>query len=466
MINIVSIKEIINGNIKTNSEIIVRGWVKTRRNSKSGISFISVYDGSSLHVIQVIAHISLINYKSEILSITSGCSVIITGNLIYSPGDLQKFEIQATLIKVLGWIKKPETYPISAKRHSVEYLREIPHLRPRTNFMGAITRIRHTLGQAIHRFFYKNDYFWIATPLITSSNTEGAGEMFQVSTLLKNNNFFNNNKVDYNKDFFGKKAFLTVSGQLNGEAYASALSKIYTFGPVFRAENSNTSRHLAEFWMIEPEEAFADLNDIILLAKNLLNYSFEIILKERLDEMEYFSKFVEKKAISRLENFILKDFNQINYSDAINILIKSGKNFKEKISWGMDFMSEHERFLTEEYFASPIVIKNYPKNIKAFYMRLNQDNNTVASMDILFPGIGEIIGGSQREERLSFLDMRIKDFGLNKKDYDWYRDLRKYGTVIHSGFGLGFERLISYITGVKNIKDTIPFPRSSRNINF
>lgn len=462
----VSIVEIIKNKIKLESNITVRGWVRTKRSSKSGISFISVYDGSCFQCIQVIAHTSLINYKNDILSITPGCSIIITGHLKYSIGKAQKFEIYANLIEITGWIKNPEKYPISAKKHSIEYLREMAHLRPRTNLIGAITRIRHTLGQLVHRFFNKNGYFWISTPIITSSNTEGSGEMFQISTLLKYNHSFIKNNINYKKDFFGKKAFLTVSGQLNVEAYASALSKVYTFGPTFRAENSNTSRHLAEFWMIEPEEAYANLNDIIILAKKLLNYLFKKLLKERLDDMEYFTNFFEPQAISRLQKFILKDFHQINYDEAINILHKSEKIFEKKILWGSDLMSEHERFLTDEYFLSPVVIKNYPKNIKSFYMRVNNDNKTVASMDILFPGVGEIIGGSQREERLNILDQNIKHFKLNKKNYWWYRDLRKYGTVVHSGFGLGFERLISYVTGIKNVRDTIPFPRCAKNINF
>lgn len=461
--NSVSIVNIINDLIPINKKITIKGWVKTRRTSKSGISFISIYDGSSVNTIQIIADNKLINYHNEILKITTGCSVIITGKLIVSPGKKQKYEIYAELIKIAGWVSDPETYPISSKKHTMSYLREVAHLRPRTNLIGVIARIRHTLFYEIHNFFNKNGYFWVATPIITSSNTEGGGEMFRVSMLDNNSK---NQLHCFKKDFFGRESFLTVSGQLNGEAYASALSKIYTFGPVFRAENSNTRRHLAEFWMVEPELAYADLNDIINLSEKLIQYLFKKVLEKRLEDMNYIKKNIEKNAINRLEKIILNKFVQIEYDEAIEILLKSKKIFEKKISWGTDLMSEHERFLTEECFHSPLVVKNYPSEIKAFYMRLNNDKKTVSSMDILFPTIGEIIGGSQREERLDILDYKIKQAKLNKKDYWWYRDLRKYGTVKHSGFGLGFERLVAYITGVKNIKDTIPFPRTSKNITF
>lgn len=463
--NSLPIINIIKDFVKIESIVTIKGWVRTKRTSKSGISFISVYDGSCFNSIQIIAHNILKNYKIEILKITPGCSIIAKGKLIKSPGKNQKYEIHANKIKITGWIDKPETYPIASKKHSMKHLRNVAHLRPRTNFIGAISRIRHTLGYSIHKFFNKNGYLWIATPLITSSNTEGGGEMFRVTTLNADNIIKNKSK-NLEKDFFGREAFLTVSGQLNGEAYASALSKIYTFGPVFRAENSNTSRHLAEFWMIEPEAAYANLNDIINLAESLLKYLFKKVLEEREEDMTYISQYIEKNAINRLKNNILKKFIQIEYNQAIEILLNSGKIFEKKVSWGIDLMSEHEKFLTEDYFSAPIIVKNYPKEIKAFYMRLNNDNKTVSSMDILFPGIGEIIGGSQREERLNILDLNIKQAKLNKKDYWWYRDLRKYGTVIHSGFGLGFERLVAYITGTKNIKDVIPFPRTSKNISF
>lgn len=453
---VVSISSILNDKINISSIVTIKGWVRTRRDSKLGISFISVYDGSCLNTIQTIAHSTLKNYKKEVMSITTGCAVTVTGKLILSKGKLQKFEIYINQIKVVGRIENPKKYPISSKNHSLEYLREVAHLRPRTNLIGSISRIRHTISLSIHNFFNKNGYLWIPTPIMTSTDTEGAGEMFIVST---------NNK-EKEKNFFCKETFLTVSGQLTGEAYASALSKVYTFGPVFRAENSNTSRHLSEFWMIEPEAAYANLEDIINLAEKMLKYLFEKILKERYEEIIFFSKLHEKKIILRLQKFLSSKFIQIQYSDAISILRKEKKQFENKVSWGIDLSSEHERFLTEIYFKQPLVVKNYPKNIKSFYMRLNKDKKTVASMDILFPGIGEIIGGSQREERLEYLEKRILDLGLNKNKYKWYCDLRKYGTVVHSGFGLGLERLMSYITGVKNLRDLIPFPRTPKNINF
>lgn len=455
----VSISDILNNHINVFSKVTIKGWVRTRRDSKLGISFISLYDGSCLDTIQTIAHSSLLNYKEEVILLTTGCSVIIKGELVYSKSKLQKFEIYIDDLQVIGWIDNPKKYPISSKKHSLEYLRTVAHLRPRTNLIGSITRVRNTLNLSIHKFFHKQGYLWIPTPIITSTDTEGSGEMFLVSTLNKKEK----NSID---NFFSKKAFLTVSGQLTGEAYASALSKIYTFGPVFRAENSNTSRHLSEFWMVEPETAYANLEDIINLAEKMLKYLFKIILKERYKEMIFFSKLYEEKVIIRLQEFLLNKINQIEYNDAILILKKSKKKFENKVTWGIDLSSEHERFLTEIYFKTPLVVRNYPKNIKSFYMRLNKDNKTVASMDILFPGIGEIIGGSQREERLNFLEKRIKSLGLSKKKYLWYCDLRRYGTVIHSGFGLGLERLISYITGVKNLRDIIPFPRTPKNINF
>ena len=356
---------------------------------------------------------------------------------------------------------------MSAKRHSIEYLREVAHLRPRTNIIGAVARVRHCLAQAIHRFFHEQGFYWVATPLITASDTEGAGEMFRVSTLdLENLPRDDKGAVDFSQDFFGKESFLTVSGQLNGETYACALSKIYTFGPTFRAENSNTTRHLAEFWMIEPEVAFATLADNAKLAEDMLKYVFRAVLEERKDDLKFFEKHVDKDVIKRLEHFINSDFAQIDYTDAIEVLLQSGKKFEFPVSWGIDLSSEHERYLAEEHFKSPVVVKNYPKDIKAFYMRLNDDGKTVAAMDVLAPGIGEIIGGSQREERLEVLDKRMVEMGLNPQDYWWYRDLRRYGTVPHSGFGLGFERLIVYVTGVQNIRDVIPFPRAPRNANF
>ncbi len=465
--SVVPVVDVLQGRAAVDSEVTVRGWVRTRRDSKAGISFIAVYDGSCFNPLQAVVNNSLPNYQDEVLRLTTGCSIEVTGIVVASPGEGQSFELQATAIKVVGWVDDPDTYPMAAKRHSIEYLREVAHLRPRTNLIGAVARVRNTLSQAIHRFYHENGYFWVSTPLITASDTEGAGEMFRVSTLdLQNLPRTDKGEVDFNEDFFGKEAFLTVSGQLNGETYACALSKIYTFGPTFRAENSNTSRHLAEFWMVEPEVAFATLDDIASLAENMLKYVFKAVLDERADDLAFFAERVDKDAISRLERFVTSDFAQVDYTDAVKILIDSGKKFENDVSWGIDLSSEHERYLAEQHFKAPVVVKNYPKDIKAFYMRMNDDGKTVAAMDVLAPGIGEIIGGSQREERLDVLDARLEEMGLNKEDYWWYRDLRRYGTVPHSGFGLGFERLVAYVTGVQNVRDVIPFPRTPRSATF
>ncbi|MCL6336753.1 asparagine--tRNA ligase [Pectobacterium carotovorum subsp. carotovorum] len=465
--SVVPVVDVLQGRVAVDSEVTVRGWVRTRRDSKAGISFIAVYDGSCFNPLQAVVNNNLSNYQDDVLRLTTGCSVEITGNVVASPGEGQSFELQATHVNVVGWVDDPDTYPMAAKRHSIEYLREVAHLRPRTNLIGAVARVRHTLAQAIHRFFHENGYFWVSTPLITASDTEGAGEMFRVSTLdLENLPRTEQGKVDFSEDFFGKEAFLTVSGQLNGETYACALSNVYTFGPTFRAENSNTSRHLAEFWMIEPEVAFATLDDVAGLAENLLKYVFQAVLNERADDMAFFAERVDKEAITRLEKFVSSDFAQVDYTDAVEILLNCGKQFENSVYWGVDLSSEHERYLAEQHFKAPVVVKNYPKDIKAFYMRMNEDGKTVAAMDVLAPGIGEIIGGSQREERLAQLDSRLEEMGLNKEDYWWYRDLRRYGTIPHSGFGLGFERLIAYVTGVQNVRDVIPFPRTPRNASF
>ncbi|AJJ10747.1 asparagine--tRNA ligase [Yersinia rohdei] len=465
--SVVPVVDVLQGRAAVDSEVTVRGWVRTRRDSKAGISFVAVYDGSCFDPLQAVVNNTLPNYQDEVLHLTTGCSVEVTGTVVASPGEGQSFEIQATAIKVVGWVDDPDTYPMAAKRHSIEYLREVAHLRPRTNLIGAVARVRHTLAQAIHRFFDENGYFWVSTPLITASDTEGAGEMFRVSTLdLENIPRTDTGAVDFSEDFFGKEAFLTVSGQLNGETYACALSKVYTFGPTFRAENSNTSRHLAEFWMVEPEVAFASLDDVAGLAEKMLKYVFQAVLNERADDMKFFAERVDKDAVDRLQRFVTSDFAQVDYTDAIEILLASGQKFENDVSWGIDLSSEHERYLAEQHFKAPVVVKNYPKDIKAFYMRMNEDGKTVAAMDVLAPGIGEIIGGSQREERLDVLDARLAEMGLNKEDYWWYRDLRRYGTVPHSGFGLGFERLISYVTGVQNVRDVIPFPRTPRNASF
>lgn len=467
MLKAISITHLLQNQVKTGEAVKIQGWIRTRRDSKAGFSFLAVYDGSCFNPIQVLAENTLSNYQTEILKLTAGASVEVEGILVESPGQGQQLEIKATQVTVVGLVEDPETYPMAAKRHSVEYLRDVAHLRARTNLVGAITRTRHTLAQAIHRFFDEQGFFWVSTPIITASDTEGAGEMFRVSTLdLNNLPRTAQGEVDFSQDFFGKEAFLTVSGQLNAETYACALSKVYTFGPTFRAENSNTTRHLAEFWMVEPEVAFANLEDNAALAEALLKYVFKTVLAERADDMAFFAQHIDPDAISRLEYFISKPFAQIDYTDAITILENCDAQFENPVFWGVDLASEHERYLAEKHFKAPVVVKNYPKEIKAFYMRLNDDGKTVAAMDVLAPGIGEIIGGSQREDRLDVLDVRMQEMNLNPEDYWWYRDLRRYGSVPHSGFGLGFERLIAYITGVQNVRDVIPFPRTPRNAHF
>ncbi|RUO22355.1 asparagine--tRNA ligase [Aliidiomarina iranensis] len=461
------IKDVLGGQFAVGETVSVRGWVRTRRDSKAGISFINVHDGSCFDTVQAVVPNELNNYQSEVVKLTTGCSVIITGAVAESAGKGQAFELQATDVKVVGWVEDPDTYPMAPKRHSMEYLREFAHLRPRTNISGAVTRVRHCLAQAVHRFFHERSFYWISTPIITTSDAEGAGELFRVSTLdMTNLPLTEQGKVDYKEDFFGKEAFLTVSGQLNVETYACALSKVYTFGPTFRAENSNTSRHLAEFWMIEPEVAFADLEDVAKLAEDMLKYVFKAVLEERADDMAFFAERIDKEAISRLEHVIANDFVHMDYTDAVEILQNCGKEFTYPVSWGTDLQSEHERYLAEEHVGAPVILKNYPRDIKAFYMRQNDDGKTVAALDVLAPGIGEIIGGSAREERLDLLDQRLDEMNLPKEEYSWYRDLRRYGTVPHAGFGLGFERLVAYVTGVQNIRDVIPFPRSPNNAEF
>lgn len=459
--------DVLRGKAAVDTEVTVRGWVRSRRDSKAGISFLAIYDGSCFDPIQAVVPNELDNYQQDVLRLTAGCSVEVTGKVVESPGKGQAYELQATAVKVVGWVDDPDTYPMAKTRHSIEYLREVAHLRPRSNVIGAVARVRHTLSQAIHRFFHEQGYYWMSAPLITASDCEGAGEMFRVSTLdMANVPKTEQGEVDYDQDFFGKEAFLTVSGQLNAETYACALSKVYTFGPTFRAENSNTSRHLAEFWMVEPEVAFADLDDSAELAEAMLKYVFKAVLDERKDDMQFFEQRINKDVLTRLEKFVNADFAQVDYTDAVTILQNSGQTFEFPVEWGIDLASEHERYLAEEHFNAPVVVKNYPKDIKAFYMRMNDDGKTVAAMDVLAPGIGEIIGGSQREERLDVLDQRLEEMGLEKEDFWWYRDLRRYGTVPHSGFGLGFERLVSYVTGISNIRDVIPFPRSPRNASF
>ncbi|MFO6422412.1 asparagine--tRNA ligase [Motilimonas sp. KMU-193] len=462
-----SVVEVFKGQFPIGSQVTVKGWIRTRRDSKAGISFLAVYDGSCFDPIQAVVPANLANYENEVQRLTTGCSVEVTGEVVESQGKGQQFEIQATSVVVVGWVEDPDTYPMAAKRHSIEFLREHAHLRPRTNMIGAVARVRNCLSQAIHRFFHERGYYWVSTPIITGSDTEGAGEMFRVSTLdLMNLPKDDQGNIDFKEDFFGKETFLTVSGQLNGETYACALSKIYTFGPTFRAENSNTSRHLAEFWMIEPEIAFADLADAAQLAEDMLRYVFKAVLTERADDMKFFAERVDKDAISRLEKMVSSKFVRMDYTEAIEILQNCGKEFQYPVEWGVDLQSEHERYIAEEHIGGPVIMQNYPKDIKAFYMKLNEDGKTVAAMDVLAPGIGEIIGGSQREENLAVLDARMDEMGLNKEDYGFYRDLRRYGTVPHAGFGLGFERLVAYVTGMGNVRDVIPFPRAPKTADF
>ncbi|HAW75508.1 MAG TPA: asparagine--tRNA ligase [Alteromonas australica] len=458
--------DVLKGKYAVGESVTVKGWVRTRRDSKAGLSFVALHDGSCFDPVQVIALNSLSNY-ADIQRLTAGCSLAVTGTVKESQGQGQALEIDATDVEIVGWVENPDTYPMAAKRHSIEYLREYAHLRPRTNVIGAVTRVRNCLSQAIHRFFHEKGYYWISTPILTASDTEGAGEMFRVSTLdMMNLPLDDKGNVDYSEDFFGKETYLTVSGQLNVETYCTAMSKVYTFGPTFRAENSNTSRHLAEFWMIEPEVAFAELKDVAQLAEDMLKYVCKAVLEELPDDMAFFAQRIKKDAVERLEKLVNSDFVRMDYTDAIEILQNCGKEFEFPVEWGIDLSSEHERYLAEEHVGAPIIMQNYPKNIKAFYMRINDDGKTVAAMDVLAPGIGEIIGGSQREERLDVFDARLDEMGLSKEDYAWYRDLRRYGTVPHSGFGLGFERLVAYVTGMQNVRDVIPFPRTPGNASF
>ena len=463
----IRIKDALAGKPAVGAEITIKGWVRTRRDSKAGFSFINVHDGSCFDAIQVVAPGELENYTDEIQKLTSGCAVECSGTLVESAGRGQQFEIQGSSIVVIGWVEDPETYPIQPKRHTFEFLREVAHLRPRTNTFGAITRVRHVAAQAIHRYFHERGYYWIPTPIITASDAEGAGDMFRVSTLdLANLPRTESGAVDYSQDFFGKETFLTVSGQLNVEGYCLALSNVYTFGPTFRAENSNTSRHLAEFWMVEPEIAFADLDDLADVAEEFLKYIFAAVLEECPDDMAFFEQRIEPAAISRLKLFIETPFVRLDYEEAIEILKNSEVKFEYPAEWGLDLQTEHERYLTENHFNAPVVVMNYPTEIKAFYMRLSDDERTVAALDVLAPGIGEIIGGAQREERLDVLERRMSELELDTENYKWYLDLRRYGTVPHAGFGLGFERLVNYITGMTNIRDVIPYPRVPGKAEF
>lgn len=444
-------------------KVLVKGWVRTRRDAKD-FSFIELNDGSSLKNIQIIANNNLSNYE-EVKKITTGSSLAVTGALVESKGGNQKYEIVAGEIEIYSLA--PDDFPLQKKKHTDEYLRTIAHLRPRTNKYGAAFRVRSELSFAIHKFFNDRGFRYVHTPIITGSDCEGAGEMFQVTTLdLNNVPKLPDGSVDYSKDFFGKAAHLTVSGQLNGEMYALGLGDIYTFGPTFRAENSNTTRHAAEFWMIEPEMAFADIYDDMDLAEDMVRTCVKHVMNKCPDDLALFDKFVEPGLIAKLQNIVDNGFARITYAEAIDIMKKSGHKFEYEPEFGIDMQTEHERYLAETHFKRPVIVRDYPKEIKAFYMRLNDDGRTVAAMDVLVPGIGEMIGGSQREERYDVLVQKIKEMGMKVEDYAWYLDSRKYGSVPHAGFGLGFERMMMLVTGIGNIRDVIPFPRTPNSINF
>jgi asparaginyl-tRNA synthetase len=444
----------------------VAGWVKTRRDSKGGFSFIELNDGSCFTNLQIVAEASLENYANEVGKLFPGASISVEGELVESPGKGQRIELRADKIEVFGFCD-PLKYPLGKQRVSFERLREIAHLRPRSNTFGAVARVRNILSNATREFFQRKDFILVHTPIITASDCEGAGEMFQVTTLPLNSvPLDDDGRVNYDADFFARKASLTVSGQLNGETYACALGNIYTFGPTFRAENSNTRRHLAEFWMIEPEMAFANLSDDADLAEEFLKFLFKSVLDHGMEDLEFFDARIEKGLIERLAKLAEADFTRITYTDAIARLADSGADFEFPVEWGMDLQSEHERHLTEKTFDSPVIVTNYPSKIKPFYMRLDDGGETVSAMDVLLPNVGEIIGGSQREERLDVLDARIAESGMSAENYWWYRELREFGTVPHAGFGLGFERIVQFCTGMKNIRDVIPYPRTPRNADF
>ena len=458
-IQVVTVRSILTGSTSIDSLTRIEGWLRSVRVSKGGFAFLSVHDGSCFDPIQVVANQDLANYD-EVTKLTTGAAVSVVGKVVESQGKGQDVEIQATTVVCIGDIDDPEVYPIAKKRHTFEYLRGVAHLRPRTNTFGAISRLRHEVAQAVHRYFNDRDFVWVNTPIITASDCEGAGELFRVSTL----DFVNQSRNDYSEDFFGEETYLAVSGQLNVEAFCLALKNVYTFGPTFRAENSNTSRHLAEFWMIEPEIAFADLSDNATLAEDFLKVVFRETLERCADDMAFFAQRIDSQAIERLENVIESEFVRLDYSDAVNELTNTTHKFDFPVQWGADLQSEHERFLTENIYKAPVVVMNYPRSIKPFYMRLNDDEKTVAAMDVLVPGVGEIVGGSQREERLAQLESRMTE--AQCEELWWYRDLRRYGTVPHAGFGAGFERLLMYMSGIENIRDVVPFPRVPHNASF
>ena len=449
----------------TGHKVTVMGWVKTRRDSRGGFSFIELNDGSCLKNLQIIADSNLSNYTEEISKLQSGCSVRIKGTVVKSSGKGQTVELQADKIEALGWAD-PDYYPLQKKRHSFEFLRTIAHLRPRSNTLGAVMRVRNAMSMAIHRFFQEKGFLYIHTPIITGSDCEGAGEMFRVTSFDLDNIPQKNGKTDFEKDFFNSPAHLTVSGQLEAETYALSMGNVYTFGPTFRAENSNTSRHLAEFWMVEPEMAFCGLEEDINLAVEFLKYVFTYVLKNCEDDMQFFNRFIDKTVIETLERIISQAFEVLTYTEAMEILTKASRKFDFPVKWGNDLQSEHERYLCETVFNRPVVLTDYPREIKAFYMKANNDGKTVRAMDVLVPKIGEIIGGSQREDDYDTLINRIKELELDPKNYWWYLDLRKFGSAPHSGFGLGFERVIQFVTGMTNIRDVIPFPRTPGNVSF
>lgn len=447
-------------------EVLLHGWVRTRRDSKAGFSFVEINDGSSFGGIQVIADAELPNYESEIKKLTAGCSISVVGTIKESPGQGQATEVQAREVTVHGWAE-PETYALQKKRHSFEFLRTIAHLRPRTNTFGAIARVRNRVCKSIHDFFQADGFLYIHTPIITASDCEGAGEMFQVTTLsLDDPPRKDGKEIDYTLDFFDRPSYLTVSGQLEAETFACSLGKVYTFGPTFRAENSNTSRHLAEFWMVEPEMAFYDLNDDMNLAERFIKRIFTDVMERCPEDMEFFNRQIDQTTLETLGHIIGSEFIRLSYTEAVELLKKSGRAFEFPVEWGVDLQAEHERYLTEEQFKCPVILHDYPRGIKPFYMRCNDDGKTVRAMDVLVPKVGEIIGGSQREERLDVLQSRMHEQGLSPEDYWWYLDLRRYGTVPHSGFGLGLERIIQFITGMGNIRDVIPFPRTPGSAEF
>ena len=461
------------GSVQPGNQVDVRGWVRTRRDSKQGFSFVELNDGSCMANLQIVVDADVPGYAETIKNVTTGCSVAVTGEVKESPGKGQRVELQARTLAVLG-TADAEGYPLQKKRHSFEFLREIAHLRPRTNTFGAIARVRNALSAGIHNFFQSRGFLYIHTPVITTSDCEGAGQLFQVTTLdlaklaeiQSSQPDAKSSNLDYSHDFFGKRASLTVSGQLEAEIFATSLGECYTFGPTFRAENSNTTRHLAEFWMVEPEMPFYEIEDNMRLAEEFIRSVIGDVLESCSEDMQFFEQRIDKTVVETLRHIVDSEFIRVPYTEAVELLMKSGKTFEFPVEWGRDLQSEHERYLTEQHFKQPVILFDYPRTIKPFYMRVNDDGKTVRAMDVLVPRVGEIIGGSQREERLDVLMERLRECNLDPEDYWWYLDLRRFGTVPHSGFGLGLERLVQLITGMQNIRDCIPFPRTPRSAEF